>query len=152
MPSATVAPPRLGAACSALLLAAGLAGCYDAGYGGYSSDYSYDSGYYQPYSYGPSYGLGFGYFDDGELTAQVSRGVIHRDEGPSAASADWQSSAVYLHIDQRRAEARYGTKLGDREDRLPGEVERFGAGGLISARHLNVPLSVKVGSSSRRRE
>jgi hypothetical protein len=66
MPSATLAPPRLAVACSALLLAAGLAGCYDVGYGGYSSGYAYDSGYYQPYSYGPSYGLGFGYFDNGD--------------------------------------------------------------------------------------
>src|SRR6516164_7227712 len=66
MLSTTLAPRRLAVACSALLIAGGVAGCYDIGYGGYGSGYPYDSGYYEPYSYGPSYGLGFGYFDDGD--------------------------------------------------------------------------------------
>src|SRR5262245_12078213 len=66
MLSPTLAPPRLAVVCSAALLVAGLAGCYDIGYGGYGSDYPYGSGYDQPYSYGPSYGLGYGYFDDGD--------------------------------------------------------------------------------------
>ena len=59
---------------SALLLAAGLAGCtaYDSYYGGYQEGYAYPSygydygsyGYgYASYAYGPSVGLGFSYYN-----------------------------------------------------------------------------------------